>query len=56
MTHGALPNEKDKSFPLEERSNADQIVLECRLVDSLQKRIERCNSKLKNFQLKLEME
>jgi hypothetical protein len=33
MTHDTLPNEKDKSFPLEERSDADQIVLECNLTE-----------------------
>ena len=56
MTHGTLPTETDKSFSLEERSQADQLVFECRMVDSLQKEVDRCNSKLKNLQLRLEMD
>jgi hypothetical protein len=56
MTHSTFPNEKDKSFSVEETSQADQIILECRLVDSLQNQVDRYNSKLKNFQLRLEME
>jgi hypothetical protein len=44
MTHTTLPAWKEKLFPLEERSQTDQIVLEC----SLQKRVDRCNFKLKD--------
>ena len=44
MTHTTLPAGKEKLFPLEERSQTDQIVLEC----SLQKGVDRCNFKLKD--------
>ena len=56
MTHNTLHTGKDMFFPLEERSQADQIVLECRVTDYLQEQVERCNSHLKNFQFRLEME
>jgi hypothetical protein len=56
MTHDTLSTEKDKSFPLEEKSEADQIVLECHVTDYLQEEIDRCNLHyLKNFQLGLIM-
>jgi len=56
MTHSTLTTEKNKSFSIEETSQAEQIILECRLVDSLQKQVDRYNPKLKNFQLRLEIE
>jgi hypothetical protein len=56
MTHSTLHTEKDKSFPLRERSEADQIVLECRLTDYLKEQVDRCNLHLKNLQFRLEME
>jgi hypothetical protein len=56
MTHNTLHVTKGKHFPSEERSQVDQIVLECRVTDRLQKQVDRWNRRLKNFQLKLEME
>ena len=56
MSHNTLHIRKDKPFPSEERSHADQIVLECTVTDRLQKQVDRCNRRLKNFQLNLEME
>ncbi|MGC2573012.1 MAG: hypothetical protein WA364_15990 [Candidatus Nitrosopolaris sp.] len=52
----SMINDTDLSFPVEERSEAEQIVLECRVTDYLQQQVDRYNSKLKNFQLRLEME
>lgn len=56
MTHTTFPAGKEKLFSLEERSEGDQIVLECLVTDYLQEEIDRCNLHyLKNFQLKLIM-
>jgi hypothetical protein len=52
MTHSTPHTRKGK----EERTQADQIALECRVTDRLQKEVERSNPQLKNFQLRLEME
>ena len=40
----------------EKSSEVGQILLECKLTDYLQRQLERCNSKFKNFQLRLVME
>ena len=56
MTHTTLLTEKDKSFCLDERIQADQIVLECHVTDCLEEEIDRWNLHyLKNFQLRLIM-
>jgi hypothetical protein len=46
----------DRCETLEERSELDQIDIECKLPDYLQRQVNRCNSHLKSFQLRLEME
>jgi hypothetical protein len=46
----------DLPFPVEERSNVEQIDLECRVADYLQQQVDRCNRHLKNFQYILKME
>jgi hypothetical protein len=56
MTHNTPHIRKDKPFPSQGRTSADQIVWECKVVDYLQKETEYFNPTLKNFQLKLEME
>ena len=46
----------DLSFPVEERSEAEQIVLECTVTNYLQQQVDCCNRHLKNFQYRLKME
>jgi len=54
LIHGTLHT--DLSFPVEERSEAEQIVLECSVTNYLQQQVDRCNRHLKNFQYRLKME
>jgi hypothetical protein len=46
----------DRCETLEERSEADQIVWECKVTDYLQEQVDFFNPTLKSFQLRLEME
>jgi hypothetical protein len=46
----------DRCETLEERSEADQIVWECKVTDYLQRQVDLFNPTIKSFQLRLEME
>jgi hypothetical protein len=59
MTHNTrntLHIEEDKHSALEQRPDVHQIILECEVTEYLKKEVERCNLRLKNFQLRLVME
>lgn len=56
MTHNTLHASRGKSSHQEGGRHQDHIIFECRLVDSLQKQVNRCSSRLKTFELRLERE
>jgi hypothetical protein len=52
----SFATKKKISRPKAELSEVDQILLEVELTDYLQNEVDRCNSRLKNFKLRLTME